>query len=109
LTSSSAFQAIFRHGQRVSRPLMVVLWRRGEPDRARQVGFTVSRQVRGAVARNRVKRRLREAYRETREAAPPWIALVVVGRPGILSEPMTAVTADMRQAFHAIPGGRPHS
>src|SRR5262245_30589649 len=91
LTSSSAFQALFRNGQRINRPLMVVLWHRTEPDQAGQVGFTVSRQVRGAVARNRVKRRLREAYRESRDARPPGVSLVVVGRPGVLREPMAMV------------------
>ena len=69
----------------------------------------MSRQVRGAVSRNRVKRRLREAYRETRDAAPFEVALVVVGRPGILTGPMTAVTGDMREAFRRIPAERPSS
>src|SRR5262245_23984843 len=102
LTSSSAFQALFRTGQRINRPLMVVLWRRTEAGQPRQAGFTVSRQVHGAVARNRVKRRLRAAYRETRDEAPAEIALVVIGRPGMLSEPMAAVTADMRRALGSI-------
>ena len=85
---------------------MVVLWRPVEAGQARQVGFTVSRQVRGAVSRNRVKRRLREAYRDTRDAAPAEIALVVIGRPAMLSEPMVAVTADMRRALGSIPRAR---
>jgi len=85
---------------------MVVLWRRAESDPMRRVGFTVSRQVRGAVARNRVKRRLREAYRATRDARPPGISLVVVGRPGVLNQPMAAVTGDMRQAFRNMPEER---
>ena len=47
---------------------MTILWREGVD--ARRVGFAVSRQVRSAVERNRVRRRLREAYRATRQAAP---------------------------------------
>ena len=85
---------------------MVVLWRQTEADRARRAGFTVSRQVRGAVARNRVKRRLRAAYRETREAAPARVSLVVIGRPSLLRAPMTTVTGDMRVALRNIPGER---
>ena len=84
LTSNSEFQTLFRHGQRIDRPLMVVLWRQTDSDPARRAGFTVSRQVRGAVARNRVKRRLREAYRATRDAAPLRASLVVIGRPAML-------------------------
>jgi ribonuclease P protein component len=106
LTSSSEFQAVFRKGQRIDRPLMVVLWRQTESDQARRAGFTVSRQVRGAVARNRVKRRLREAYRETREEAPLRLSLVLIGRPALLHTPMARVTGDMRAALQSIPGDR---
>jgi ribonuclease P protein component len=86
---------------------MVVLWRRAESESPRRVGFTVSRQVRGAVARNRVKRRLREAYRGSRGAAPERISLVVIGRPALLKAPMTAVIGAMIGAFRSIPGARP--
>lgn len=106
LTGGAEFQALFRNGHRIDRPLMVVLWRQTGSDKARRAGFTVSRQVRGAVSRNRVKRRLREAYRETREAAPPRLSLVLIGRPAMLRAPMTRVTGDMRAALQSIPGDR---
>jgi ribonuclease P protein component len=106
LTSSSEFQALFRNGQKIDRPLMVVLWRQTGSDQVRRAGFTVSRQVRGAVARNRVKRRLREAYRQTRDAAPPRLSLVLIGRPAMLRAPMARVTGDMRTALETIPGDR---
>jgi ribonuclease P protein component len=86
---------------------MVVLWRRADSEPPRRAGFTVSRQVRGAVARNRVKRRLREAYRGSREAAPERISLVIIGRPGLLRAPMTTVIGEMSKAFRSIPGARP--
>jgi ribonuclease P protein component len=66
----------------------------------------VSRQIRGAVRRNRAKRRLREAYRVARGAAPARVALVVVGRPGALREPQTTLVAELREALGAIPGPR---
>ncbi len=106
LTSSSEFQALFRNGQRVDCPSMLVLWRQIESDPARRAGFTVSRQVRGAVARNRVKRRLREAYRSTRGAAPTKVSLVIVGRPAMLTAPMATVIGEMQRAFRSIPGAR---
>lgn len=83
---------------------MIVLWR--ETPEATRVGFAVSRQVRGAVQRNRVRRRLREAWRATREAAPARAALVIVGRPVALSEPLPKLVAEMRGALGAIPDGR---
>ena len=61
-------------------------------DRPR-LGFSVSTKVGGAVVRNAVKRRLREASREWLEAhAGEALDLVVVAR----SEAARAVFADLR-------------
>ena len=66
----------------------------------------MSRQVKNAVQRNRARRRLREAYRASRDAAPALAALVVVGRPAVLSEPFAALASQLRGALAAIPGAR---
>jgi ribonuclease P protein component len=104
LTSSADFQALFQRGRRIDRPALIVLWREAaEPTRT---GFAVSRQLKNAVQRNRARRRLREAYRASREAAPPQVALVVVGRPAALSAPFAALTAQLQSALASIPGER---
>lgn len=46
------------------------------------LGLSVSRRVGNAVARNRVKRQLREWYRRRRAALPPVSDMVVIARPG---------------------------
>jgi len=104
LTTSADFQALFQRGKRIDRPALILLWREtAEPTRA---GFAVSRQLRSAVQRNRARRRLREAYRASRDAAPAQAALVIVGRPSVLREPFTGLAAQLRGALGAIPGGR---
>lgn len=104
LTTSAEFQALFQRGKRIDRPALIILWRESsEPTR---VGFAVSRQLRLAVQRNRARRRLREAYRAARDAAPAKAALVVIGRPGALREPFPVLLGQMRQALAAIPGPR---
>ena len=81
-----------------------MLWREAsEPTR---VGFAVSRQLRNAVQRNRARRRLREAFRATRAAAPNRAALVIIGRPASLTAPYQTLLGQMRQALSAIPGAR---
>jgi ribonuclease P protein component len=54
------------------------------PDSARSaLGITVSRRIGNAVARNRVKRRIRECYRRSlRERLPAGLAIVVIARSG---------------------------
>ncbi len=85
---------------------MIVLWRVSTAPR--RVGFAVGRQVGGAVRRNRARRRLREAYRGARPAAPPHVELVVIGRRGALSASLPTLVEEMRQAFQAMaaPGAR---
>ena len=83
---------------------MIVLWR--ESAAPRRAGFAVSRQVRTAVERNRARRRLREAYRATRHAAPGNAMLVVIGKPAVLRAPFATLTDEMRGALAAIPGAR---
>jgi ribonuclease P protein component len=104
LTTSAEFQALFQRGKRIDRPALIVLWR--ESNDPTRVGFAVSRQVRLAVQRNRARRRLREAYRAARDAAPDRAALVVIARPAVLREPFAALLGQMRQALGAIPRPR---
>jgi ribonuclease P protein component len=83
---------------------MIVLWRAREG--SRRVGFAVGRQLRGAVRRNRARRRLREAYRAARDVAPAGVDLVVIGRGGALTQPLPALIDDLRAAFRAMAASR---
>lgn len=104
MTSSAAIQALFQQGKRIERPSLIVLWRETEaPCRA---AFAVTRQVRGSVQRNRVRRRLREAYRAVRVAAPARVALVVLGKRGAHDDPLCVLAEQLRSALAAIPGPR---
>jgi ribonuclease P protein component len=104
LTTRADFQALFQRGKRIDRPALIVLWR--EADEPTRVGFAVSRQLRNAVQRNRARRRLREAFRSTRTAAPTRAALVIIGRPAALTASFESLLGQMRHALAAVPGPR---
>ena len=85
--AKAEFTRVFEHGRRVSHPLMALhLLRDGEQDgdqrgRGARLGLAVSRKVDPrAVARNRIKRALREEFRRRRAELAPG-AYVVVARP----------------------------
>ena len=67
-----------------------------------RIGFTASRKVGNAVARNRAKRRLRAlADREMADLAPA-LDYVLVGRPEALSRNFAAMADDLRHALKKI-------
>jgi ribonuclease P protein component len=79
------------------------------PLQAPRLGITASRRVGGAVARNRVRRRLRAAGRELlpKLAAVPG-DYVLIGRAATLTRPFPALLADLTAALrrlHAVRAG----
>ena len=68
-----------------------------------RVGFTASRKVGSAVARNRARRRLREAARRVLPAqARPGYDLVLVARRETLTRSFGALVADLEMALHRL-------
>ncbi len=71
-----------------------------------RVGFTASKKVGNAVARNRAKRRLRAAAREViaAEGRPGW-DYVLVGRPeATAGAPWAEMLDDLRRALARVHG-----
>ncbi len=66
----------------------------------------MSRQIRTAVQRNRARRRLREAYRRAREAAPPALDAILIAKRRVLIETFETLTTELREALRSIPGTR---
>jgi ribonuclease P protein component len=88
LSRSRDFDAVYRRGRSVSSRYLTLYWfpRNGDDlDETAEprLGLAVSRKVGGAVARNRVKRRLRAAFDEVKETLPRDHDYVLVVRPGL--------------------------
>jgi ribonuclease P protein component len=90
LLRSGEFQHVTRHGRRtVVNAFVVLVAVRGEGSAASgsgpegsgpRLGVTVSRRVGSAVVRNRVKRRIREWFRQDRGRLKHELDLVVIAR-----------------------------
>jgi len=87
LSRSRDFDAVYRHGRSVSsRYLVLYMFVRppgDETDDAPRLGLAVSRKTGGAVERNHVKRRLREAFDRLAEELEPAHDYVLIARPGL--------------------------
>jgi ribonuclease P protein component len=84
LSRSRDFDAVYRQGRSVSTRYLTLHWfPRGDGDGEARLGLAVPRSVGGSVARNRLKRQLRAAWRELGERVPPGRDYVLVARPGV--------------------------
>lgn len=93
------FQRIAAKGQRAARP-GVVVQALAVPGVPLRVGFTATKKLGNAVARNRTKRRLREAARLLLGAAPPeGFEIVLIGREATRARPWTSLLGDLRGAL----------
>jgi ribonuclease P protein component len=67
-----------------------------------RVGFTVGRALGGAVQRNRMKRRLREAVRLSRPTPGPDVDVVINPKKSLLANDFAAVVNEVGRAFVVI-------
>jgi ribonuclease P protein component len=97
------FQRVYHDGRRHFAAHMTVfyLFRAGTAPR---VGFTVGRALGGAVVRNRMKRRLREAVRAHLSALAAPVDVVINPKKSLLTAEFTALAAEVAGAFKKISG-----
>lgn len=73
-----------------------------EPAQPPQVAYRVGRPVGGAVVRNRVRRRLREAVRAQRHSLRPGYAYLVGASPGAASRSTAELTELVGRALRHL-------
>jgi ribonuclease P protein component len=113
LRKHSDFERVYKQGRRHFSPHMTVFFLRRAasalPEKGSRVGFTVGRVLGGAVERNRIKRRLREAVRLRRSALEGSGAVDVVGvdvvinpKKSVLKLEFAVVLEEVGRALDAI-------
>jgi ribonuclease P protein component len=82
LSRSRDFDAVYRHGRSVSTRFFVLYRfdREDESDGEARLGIAVPKKIGGAVTRNRIKRRLREVWRELLPDVPRGADFVLLVR-----------------------------
>ena len=107
------YLAIKQRGRSFADGPLLASFRARDPEPARtmgissgtaRIGLTVSSKVGGAVMRNRIKRRLREAVRLERAGLPP-VDLVLVARASAAEATVEDLRAWLRRAAVRISKG----
>jgi len=90
LSRSRDFDAVYRQGRSTSTRFLVLYWfeRDDDPGEPR-LGLAVPKAAGNAVARNRIKRQLREVWHARLQQVPAGRDYVLIAKPG-LSEAIAA-------------------
>ncbi|MFZ0859114.1 MAG: ribonuclease P protein component [Candidatus Sulfotelmatobacter sp.] len=111
------FERVYKLGRRhFSASMTVFYWQRQVPGAVGaespaakvpapsglRIGFTVGRALGGAVQRNRMKRRLREAVRLTRPSAGASADVVINPKKSLLTVDFATVVNEVSRAFVVI-------
>jgi ribonuclease P protein component len=90
LSRSRDFDAVYRQGRSTSTRFLVLYWFEREGDGGEpRLGLAVPKAAGNSVARNKIKRQLREVWRARLERVPAGRDYVLIAKPG-LSEAIAA-------------------
>jgi ribonuclease P protein component len=98
------FLRLQRGGQRQHTRSFVVI-RSPSPGPLSRLGVTVSTRVGNAVTRNRIKRIVREIFRQRRANLPPATDMVVIAKPGAHTLTYAQAAAELARALESTPAG----
>jgi ribonuclease P protein component len=101
LLKHADFDRVYKQGRRHFSSHMTVFYLRQAEGSAR-TGFTVGRVLGGAVQRNRIKRRLREAVRQYRRILDSPVDVVINPRKSVLKVEFPILLEEVSRAFEVI-------
>ena len=103
LVKHADFQRVYQNGRRQFTGNMTVFFLRrqqeAEPPSSPRVGFTVGKVLGGAVDRNRIKRRMREAVRMSSSACEGPVDVVFNPRKSVLTLPFVELVAEVARGL----------
>jgi ribonuclease P protein component len=101
LLKHADFDRVYKQGRRHFSSHITVFYLRQAEGSAR-VGFTVGRVLGGAVDRNRIKRRLRDAVRQRRSLLPDAVDIVINPKKSVLRIEFAGLIDEVGRAFETI-------
>ncbi len=99
LSRPEDFAALQARGTVRSHPLLVARFHKTGLEETR-FGFSTGRKLGGAVVRNRVRRRLREALRVMAPSFQPGWDVLIIARPALVGADHDALVGALDQVLH---------
>ena len=102
LSRSADFARVYRQGRSHANRWLVLYAFPRAPEGEPRLGLSVSRKVGGAVDRNQVKRRLREAVGRCEGRLAPGTDYVLIARPTTANRPFASLLMDLEEALRQL-------
>jgi ribonuclease P protein component len=99
LLKHADFQRVYQQGRRQFTGNMTVFFLRREDENGPRVGLTVGKVLGGAVERNRIKRRMREAVRLSPAACEGPVDIVFNPRKSVLAMPFAELRNEVERGL----------
>lgn len=96
------FQRVYKQGRRHFGTHLTVFYMQRAAGQGLRIGFTVGRPLGGAVERNRMKRRLREAVRLQGRAISAAADVVINPKKSLLRVEFAELLGEIERAFGVI-------
>ena len=96
------FERVYKQGRRHFSANITVFYLRRVEGEGMRVGFTVGRTLGGAVDRNRMKRRLREAVRLCRPSPGPTVDVVINPKKSVRTVEFSVLLGEVNRALEVI-------
>jgi ribonuclease P protein component len=106
LSRSRDFDAVYRHGRSVSTRYLVLYRfdREGDEDGEVRLGIAIPKKIGSAVTRNRIKRRLRESWRDLLSDVPSGTDYVLLVRAPLAEAAETRGPEWLRERLEEVLG-----
>jgi ribonuclease P protein component len=96
------FERVYKQGRRHFAAHITVFYLPRQTGEGLRIGFTVGKALGGAVERNRMKRRLREAVRLGWPASPVALDVVINPKKSVLKVEFSELSKEIDRAFEVI-------
>lgn len=96
------FERVYKQGRRHFAPHLTAFFRRRETGDTLRIGFTVSKLLGGAVQRNRMRRRLREAVRLHWPEFQAPVDIVINPKKSLLTVEFSELSKEISQMFEVV-------
>jgi ribonuclease P protein component len=96
------FERVYKQGRRHFAVHLTVFYLPHQTGEGVRIGFTVGKALGGAVERNRMKRRLREAVRLSWPASPLALDVVINPKKSVLKVEFSELSKEIGRAFEVM-------